>query len=124
VLKTRLTLKPGRPGTKRLFAQYGSRLVCVRYRYDEELQTRCKTIELIIEEVPWSRALPPQPHPTDLVHVLVRFEEGAVRAALKRRGATYSRETRTWLTTYEHALALRLTDRIVAPRANASPRAR
>ncbi|MDQ3280299.1 MAG: hypothetical protein M3Q69_02700 [Acidobacteriota bacterium] len=117
MLKTRLTLKPGRPGTKRLFAEYGSRLVCVRYRYDEELQTRCKTIELIIEEVPWRHTLPPQPQPDDIVHVRIRFEEEAIRDALKRRGAIYSRETKTWITRYEHALALRLVERIVVPRA-------
>ena len=29
-----LHLKPGQKGTKHLVAQYGDRLVCVRYRYD------------------------------------------------------------------------------------------
>ncbi|MGH7551901.1 MAG: hypothetical protein ACREMQ_02610 [Longimicrobiales bacterium] len=29
-----LHLKPGEKGTKQLLAQYGDRLICVRYRYD------------------------------------------------------------------------------------------
>jgi hypothetical protein len=34
-METRLTLRPGMPGTKKLVARYGDRLVCVRYLYDE-----------------------------------------------------------------------------------------
>jgi hypothetical protein len=33
-METRLTLRPGMPGTKRLLARYGERLVCVRYLYE------------------------------------------------------------------------------------------
>ena len=32
--RVRLHLKPGQKGTKQLLAQYGDRLICVRYRYD------------------------------------------------------------------------------------------
>jgi hypothetical protein len=35
-----LRLKPGQKGTKRLLAQYGDRLICVRYRYDAEVAVR------------------------------------------------------------------------------------
>lgn len=35
-MKTTKKLMPGQPGTKKLFEQYGSDLVCVRYRYDFE----------------------------------------------------------------------------------------
>jgi hypothetical protein len=31
--RVRLHLKPGQKGTKQLLAQYGDRLICVRYRY-------------------------------------------------------------------------------------------
>jgi hypothetical protein len=31
----------------------GDRLVCVRYRYDEQQKKRCKTVELIVEEDGW-----------------------------------------------------------------------
>jgi hypothetical protein len=53
MLRTRLTLQPGRPGTKRLVDEYGERLVCVRYRYDDARHRRLKTVELIVEDVPW-----------------------------------------------------------------------
>ncbi|WP_322512865.1 hypothetical protein [Chloroflexus sp.] len=55
-MRTRLKLKPGQRGTKKLQAMYGDRLVCVRYRYDAEHGRRLKTIELIVEEKAW---LPP-----------------------------------------------------------------
>ena len=35
-MRTRLILKPGQRGTKKLGAKYGDRLLCVRYRYDEK----------------------------------------------------------------------------------------
>jgi hypothetical protein len=35
-METRLTLRPGMPGTKKLVARFGERLVCVRYLYDPE----------------------------------------------------------------------------------------
>jgi hypothetical protein len=53
-LKTKLTLRPGQRGTKQLQAQYGDRLLCVRYRYDVQRHTRVKTVELIIEETEWT----------------------------------------------------------------------
>jgi hypothetical protein len=36
----RLKLKPGQKGTKRLVAEHGDALVCVRYRYDEQTGLR------------------------------------------------------------------------------------
>jgi hypothetical protein len=44
-MRTRLHLKPGQKGTKRLLALYGDSLVCVRYRYDAERRKRFKTVE-------------------------------------------------------------------------------
>ena len=39
-MKTRLTLKPGQKGTKKLIAEYGDTLVCIRYRYDPQKKKR------------------------------------------------------------------------------------
>ena len=47
--RVRLSSKPGQPGTKSLVAQYGERLVCVRYRYDAQKRRRFKTVELIVD---------------------------------------------------------------------------
>ena len=49
-MKSRLNLKPGQKGTKKLVAEYGAALVCVRYRYDRESGTRVKTAEIIVEK--------------------------------------------------------------------------
>lgn len=53
-MQARLKLKPGQKGTKKLVELYGSRLVCVRYRYNEARQKRFKTVELIVEELDWT----------------------------------------------------------------------
>jgi len=49
-MRTRLTLYPDQCRAKQLLAQYGNRLVCVRYRYDEQRKRRFKTAEVIVEE--------------------------------------------------------------------------
>ena len=61
MMRTRLHLKPGQKGTKQLLAQYGDRLVCVRYRYHTQRKKRCKTVELIVAERDWE---PPAPRLT------------------------------------------------------------
>src|SRR3990167_7198550 len=42
--RVRLHLKPGQKGAKQLLAQYGDRLICVRYRYDAQRKKRFKTV--------------------------------------------------------------------------------
>jgi len=49
-MPTRVSLVPGQRGTKKLLAEYGERLVRVRYRYDEPTGRSFKMIELIVEE--------------------------------------------------------------------------
>jgi hypothetical protein len=55
---TRLKLKPGQNGTKKLVAEYGDALICVRYRYDRASCTRAKTVEIVVEKKSWTP--PPQ----------------------------------------------------------------
>lgn len=55
-MNARVTLIPGRNGTKKLLRQYGDRLLRVRYRYDSATGRRLKTVELLVEEVPWTPA--------------------------------------------------------------------
>jgi len=73
-MTTRLKLKPGQKGTKRLVDQYGDDLVSVRYRYDEESHTRLKTVEIIVERKQWA---PPPPlfATDDVVPVRIAFSE-------------------------------------------------
>ena len=59
-METRLTLRPGMPGTKRLLARHGERLVCVRYLYDDARNRRLKTVELL--PVPYYHLVFTLPH--------------------------------------------------------------
>jgi hypothetical protein len=78
-MRARRTLTPGQKGTKKLLRQYGSQLVCVRYRYGAERRLRFKTVELIIEQAPWS------PTPTRIAGATLV----GVRVGVKReRGRT------------------------------------
>src|SRR5215212_7912040 len=93
-MHTRLTLKPGKPGTKKQVAEYGDRLVCVRYRYDEERHVRLKTVEIIVEVRDWKPGEAP-PDPLEYVHITFPRSD-ATRLAVKRLGGTFDRDTRTW----------------------------
>ena len=76
MMRTLLHLKPGQKGTKQLLAQYGDRLVCVRYRYDAQRKKRFKTVELSVAERDHAivAQLPDPslwiPRPTGLLHPL------------------------------------------------------
>lgn len=48
-MDTKLTLKPGQAGTRKLLDKYGERLVRVRYRYDAERKKRIKTAEIVVK---------------------------------------------------------------------------
>ncbi len=52
-MKSRLNLKPGQNGRKKMVEEYGSSLLYVRYRYDESRGVRLKTVEIVVEEKPW-----------------------------------------------------------------------
>ncbi|MBE0617196.1 MAG: hypothetical protein IH608_04630, partial [Proteobacteria bacterium] len=90
-LKTTDTLRLGEPGTKRLLAEFGERLVCVRYRCDAEGRKRYKTAEIIVAEADWS----PPPGPDDPVHDRVAFAEEELRARVKAAGGRWRPETKT-----------------------------
>jgi len=110
-MRAQVTLQPGRKGTKKLLDQYGDRLICVRYRYDESRQRRLKTVELIVEESPW------QPEPDSkkgdqLVGVRVGLHEVALQRQVKQAGGTWNPSVRLWELRRDLALKLGLKDRI------------
>ena len=74
----RSTVHPGQRGAKKLLTQYGDRLVCVRYRYDDKRQKRIKTVELIVEEEDWT-APNPSPKKEDVVHIALTVQEVPLR---------------------------------------------
>jgi hypothetical protein len=44
---------------KQLLAEYGDRLICVRYRSDAQRKKRMKTVELVVAERDWKPRPPP-----------------------------------------------------------------
>lgn len=110
-VKTRLKLKPGQRGTKKLVEQYGDRLVCVRYRYDEAQQKRFKTVELIVDEVAWK----PRLKPDTFVFVQIFWGELDLVDKIKYAGGRWDRERKAWALRYELVRLLGLEARIVEP---------
>lgn len=89
-MQTRLTLQPGQSSTKALVEQYGDRLVCVRYRYDAAHKRRVKTVELIVEEVPWE----PRPAVDTLMALRVGVDERRLQQQIKQAGGRWWRSAR------------------------------
>ena len=110
--RVRLHLKPGQRGTKQLLAQYGDRLVCVRYRYDAQRKKRFKTVAILVAERDWE---PPRPRFVDdqIVGLRVAFADMAVRERVKQAGGTWNPERRVWLLRYDRVVGLGLNSRIV-----------
>ena len=111
--RVRLHLKPGQKGTRQLAAQYGDRLVCVRYRYDPDRKKRFKTVEIIVGARDWQPP-PPRLARDQIVAVRVAFDETDLRERVKRARGAWNRPRRVWQLAYAEALALGLGDRIVA----------
>lgn len=111
-MRTRLKLKPGQRGTKKLLAHFGDRLVCVRYRYDEEQKKRFKTVELIVEAIDWEPKARRMAGDT-LVRVRVGLPEVEVRHQVKRAGGRWDPKRRVWELRYDRAVELGLEERIV-----------
>lgn len=110
--RVRLRLKPGQKGTKRLLAQYGDRLICVRYRYDAQRKKRFKTVELLVAERGWEPPKPPIAS-DQIVGLRVAFAEVAVRDRVKQAGGTWNPEQRLWQLRYARVVALGLNHRVV-----------
>ena len=112
VMMIRRTLQPGQSGTKRLLRQYGERLVCVRYRYDEARNARVTTVELVVEEIPWTRQ-PFKIPKHKIVHLKVAYQEYELKQRIKAAGAKWNPNRRTWDMSYGEAEALGVLERMV-----------
>ena len=115
-METRLTRRPGQAGTKKFLVRYGRRLVCVRYLYDADRGCRHKTVELIVETVPWQpRARRPRRGGEDIVAVRIAWDESELRERAKRLGAIWRPAQKLWEMRWLDAKRLGLTDRVVDP---------
>jgi len=114
-MRTRLKLKPGQRGTKKLLKRYGSQLICVRYRYDVVQKKRFKTVELIVDEVHWE----PQPKPLSVqlqeeVYIRLEASDDALRERIKQAHGRWNLNRKLWALPYGTAIELGLTDKIVS----------
>lgn len=96
---TRLKLKPGQKGTKRLQAEHGDALVCVRYRYDAARRKRIKTVELIVEEKDWEPSLPKFGE-NDLVPVCIGYMEKELQEIARAAKGRWDPEAKVWRIRY------------------------
>ena len=109
---TRLKLKPGQKGTKKLLAEHGEALVCVRYRYDEASRTRIKTAEIIVEKIAWT---PPARKfsDNDLVPVQIAFTEEELKAAAKSAKGRWNPDVKLWYIRYGNIKGTMLKKHII-----------
>ncbi len=110
-MRARSKLKPGQPGTRKLVAQYGDRLVCVRYRYDALKRRRYTTAEIIVDESDWD----PMPSATarrERVAVRIDVREVKLREKVKAAGGRWDPEHRVWHLPMEQVLQLGLGGRV------------
>lgn len=113
-METRLPLRPGQPGTRKLVAKYGERLLRVRYVYDAATGRRLKTVELVVESVPWQASARKQRRQDDdVVYVRIAFHETDLRERAKRLGAIWRQPQKLWEITSRDSKRLGIQDRIV-----------
>jgi len=106
----RRKLHPGEPGTRKLFAEYGEKLVCVRYRYNAENKRRIKTIELVIAEAPWEPI--PRQIPVDkIMRLRIKYGEFTLREQVKAAGGKWNGQA--WELRYQEVVRLGLVERII-----------
>jgi hypothetical protein len=110
-METRLTLKPGERGTKKLQEFYGDRLIAVRYRYDPVTRKRMKTAEIIVDEREWIPAqTDSQPH--ELLQVDIGYHEVELRTKVKEAGGRWDAQKTAWILPRHRIVKLGLQHRI------------
>lgn len=98
-MTTSVKLKPGQKGTKKLVAQYGDALICVRYRYDAKKRKRLKTIEIVVGEDDWT---PPPAKYADsaLVPLRIGYKDKSLQEQAKAVGGRWDPEQKLWFVRY------------------------
>lgn len=86
--------------------------MCVRYRYDEARNVRVTTVELVEEEIPWTRQPFKMPK-HKIVHLKIAYGEKAVAQQVKAAGGRWNPKRRTWDIAYGQAEALGVLERMV-----------
>lgn len=118
----RTVRKPGDPGTLKLVAKYGDRLLNVRYRYDPAKGKRYKTVELIVAEEDWQPPAeprdditPPVPAPgyTPRVPLRIHYSEKELQQKVKAIGGIWNAAEKLWYAPEAYVQRIGLEGRIV-----------
>lgn len=113
-MRVGMTMKPGQPGTKKLLAKYGERLLAVRYRYDESNQARHTTVELIEESVAWAPGVNARPSaPPETLAIRIDWSEAALRQNVADAGGRWDCTRKLWFLDYRTTKSLGLLERAV-----------
>ncbi len=109
---TRRTIYPGDPGSKKWQKLYGDRLLCVRYKYDNENKKRITTVELIADEQEWkpNKNIIPK---NKIVQLRINYGEIDLARKVKSIGGKWNKDRKVWELAYGHVQALGLARRIV-----------
>ena len=111
-MTSRVKLKPGQKGTKKLLEHFGDALFCVRYRYDEERRKQLKTAEIIVSERDWT---PPPAKFSDsaLVPLRIGYNEKPLQEKAKALGGRWNPKQQVWFVRYGCIAGTRLEKLIV-----------
>ena len=83
----------------------------MRYRYDALRQKRYKTVELIVDEVPWQPATAVDQD--QLLPLRIGFDEKDLQLRVKAAGGRWDAKAVVWRLTYAKVVELGIRDRIV-----------
>ena len=92
-----------------MVAEYGSRLLCVRYHYDARRGRRSKTVELIVDENSWE---PRRRKGCGIVRVRVGAFEREWQRKVRAAGGRWNPAARVWELRYDRAREVGAVGRI------------
>lgn len=91
-----------------------TRLVCVRYLYDEAHGRRLKMVEPVIDEAPWrGRARRPRRNDHELVGMRIARDETELRIAVKKAGGIWRPRQKLWEISWDAVRAPGIGHRVV-----------
>ena len=108
---TNKTLIPGQPGTKKCVEKYGDNLVCVRYKYDEQVKKKIITVELIESKKTWIKDSSRVPK-NKIVAIKVGYNEYDLQRKIRALEGKWNSKNKCWQLSYGSVIALNLEDRM------------
>ena len=99
-------IKPSQRGAIKIARNYGSELLCVRYRENPDGTERLTTVELVVERVMIQKRDDP------IVSFKIKPEEVDLRRLAQSKGATYDGKNHMWNLVRSEVLRLGLRSRI------------